>query len=190
MVMRRYPAAIRKDADMDMGVDFWQSVAMYTQLDRICLGGLLIVSGILKLRVFENFVKSVLMLALVRPRIAIAAARSLPFVELILGSLLIVGYQSRLVAGTTAVLMLVFAGVVTVILMKDTSAPCMCFGAPTPMSGAIVVRNLGLAALGITVAIGPESASSQTYGPVLAIVGTVVVIWVLREWRPHVPKGG
>jgi len=69
------------------------------------------------------------------------AARTLPWVELALGGLLIVGYQLRYVAAAASSLLLLFFGVMLRSHFKGLGIDCGCFGFGEKLGVRTLVRD-------------------------------------------------
>ena len=78
-----------------------------------------------------------------------------PWVELSLGALLVVGVVRPLVAIATAVLLAAFTALLSARLARGERPPCACFGrlSTRPISWWSVARNLVLIALAVTIAV-------------------------------------
>ncbi len=82
-------------------------------------------------------------------------ARTLPFLELMLGSLLLIGYRIRLVAAATSALLLVFFGVMLRTYFRGLEINCGCFGPGETLGVKTLVRDgllLGVALVVTTTA--------------------------------------
>jgi len=78
-----------------------------------------------------------------------------PWVELVLGALLVVGVLRPLVAIVTALLLVAFTVLLCARLARGERPPCACFGrlSTRPISWWSVARNLVLIALAVTIAV-------------------------------------
>ena len=77
-----------------------------------------------------------------------AVARILPFVEVVLGALLLVGIGEPWTVVAAAVVLLAFTGVLVLRLAQGRRVPCACFGtARRPISWWTVGRNVALLAV-------------------------------------------
>ena len=78
-----------------------------------------------------------------------------PWVELSLGALLVVGVVRPLVAIATAVLLAAFTALLSARLARGERPPCACFGrlSTRPISWWSVARNLVLIALAVAIAV-------------------------------------
>ena len=75
----------------------------------------------------------------------------LPWLEIVLGALLIVGEGSPAVPLLAIGALLVFTGAIVIRLADGRHPECACFGAwsAAPLNGWHIVRNLALMALGV-----------------------------------------
>jgi uncharacterized membrane protein YphA (DoxX/SURF4 family) len=82
-------------------------------------------------------------------------ARPVPYVELVVGSLLLVQWQRHLMAWCAAALFAVFTVLIIVRLAQGRRPPCACFGAwsARPIGQGHVVRNLCFIAVSVTAAV-------------------------------------
>ena len=78
-----------------------------------------------------------------------------PWVELVLGALLVVGVLRPLVAIVTALLLVAFTVLLCARLARGERPPCACFGrlSTRPISWWSVARNLALIGLAVAVAV-------------------------------------
>jgi uncharacterized membrane protein YphA (DoxX/SURF4 family) len=78
-----------------------------------------------------------------------------PWVELVLGALLVVGVLRPLVAIATALLLIAFTVLLSARLARGERPPCACFGrlSTRPISWWSVVRNLVLVGLAVAVVV-------------------------------------
>ena len=84
------------------------------------------------------------------------SARAVPYVELVLGAVLIVGAGRPFAAWLAAVLLLGFTVMMVFLFAQRRRPPCACFGARSskPIGAWSIVRNLLLIALAVVAAIG------------------------------------
>jgi hypothetical protein len=138
-------------------------------------GFLFLYSSAAKWLSMNRFVRSLLLVPHLPHRLARPVGFSIPLVEAVTGSLLIVGssYGIALTVG----LLLLFAGVALLAHRNKQSVPCNCFGgdAAEPLSPKTAVRNITLAA----VAAVPALAPSQRFAPLEAIYGLVALLLFL-----------
>jgi uncharacterized membrane protein YphA (DoxX/SURF4 family) len=78
-----------------------------------------------------------------------AAAITLPWLEVVVGALLVAQFGGRLTALAALVLLVAFTAVVAARVARRDDAPCACFGAlsTAPVTGRTVARNLVLVTL-------------------------------------------
>jgi uncharacterized membrane protein YphA (DoxX/SURF4 family) len=81
-------------------------------------------------------------------------AYTLPFFELILGLLLITGWQLRYVASLTSALLLGFFGVMLRTYSKGLEINCGCFGPGETLGVKTLLRDGSLLALSLAVTVG------------------------------------
>jgi uncharacterized membrane protein YphA (DoxX/SURF4 family) len=126
---------------------------------RLALGGILILGGIGKLLDARNSAEVVAAQVPFLPRVlASPAARGLPWVEIGLGALRVVGlglWPAGLAAGA---LMVFFTAIVTRDLRQNKGATCACFGrfSNEPVSELTVVRDLFLVLLAGLIILSPN----------------------------------
>ena len=84
------------------------------------------------------------------------AVPTVPWLEIVLGALLVAGLGARWVAVAVVVLLLTFTGLLVAHLARGDRPVCACFGplSRRPISWWSVVRNLVLVALGVVVIVG------------------------------------
>ncbi len=80
-------------------------------------------------------------------------AHTLPFVEIILGLLLILGWGLRIWASLITLILLGFLTVVTRAYLLHMEINCGCFATPEPLTGMTVVRDSALAALAVLMTV-------------------------------------
>jgi len=128
------------------------SVTIFAFLARLFVGGVLLVAGLAKLKMPSNwFLQAVFGYDLVPKRVAVVLAYGLPWVEVMLGGLLLVGLWSRLVALISIGLLLIFSGGMTFNLLRGKRNECGCLQTLTPVQWKLIYRNLLLIALLLSV---------------------------------------
>ena len=132
-------------------------------ISRLTLGGVLTLAGYLKLDELDKSQMAVRAYEMLPVSLANLIGVVLPFAEVFMGLLLIVGAGTRIMGILSALLMLVFVVGISQAWARGLSIDCGCFGgggqvAPgeanylTPL-----LRDAGLAALGIYLFIYPRS---------------------------------
>ena len=114
---------------------------------RLLLGAVFLYAGIIKAAApAEEFAYAIETYKVVPGWLALAAAYALPWLEIVLGALLLTAVYLRLALAATGALLLVFeALLVSVIIRKIPVASCGCFGSAFVMSpGAEFLTNLFL----------------------------------------------
>lgn len=127
---------------------------------RILLGGLLVVSGALKVGHPTDLAASIAGFRLLPPAVVGPLALALPYVELLLGAYLIAGLFTRVVATIVAVQFLLYAGAIASTVLRHIPPACGCFG-PNDTSVADwphVAFDLALAGASIFVAYNAPGA--------------------------------
>jgi uncharacterized membrane protein YphA (DoxX/SURF4 family) len=140
-------------------------------IGRLVLGGIFAYAGIskifspnthlwplfvLKFSISTNlstFAQQVESYKMLSPAMVDFVAHTLPFAELILGLLLLIGWQLRIWASLITLIMLGFLGVVTRAYLLHMDINCGCFATPEPLTGMTVVRDGTLAALAVVMTI-------------------------------------
>ena len=138
-------------------------------IGRLVLGGIFIYAGYSKIFLpnfmfrplfalrfslstnLSNFAFQVESYKLLSPGGVSLVAHTLPFVEITLGLLLLVGWRLRIWATLTALIMLGFLSAVTRAYLLHMDINCGCFATPEPLTGWTVVRDSALAAVLMTV---------------------------------------
>jgi uncharacterized membrane protein YkgB len=69
------------------------------------------------------------------------AAHTLPFVEIVLGLLVLIGWRLRIWAAAITAIMVAFLTVVTRAYLLHMDINCGCFGTPEKLTGMTVVRD-------------------------------------------------
>ena len=80
-------------------------------------------------------------------------AHTLPFVEIILGLLLLIGWRLRIWATAITAIMVGFLAVVTRAYLLHMDINCGCFGTPEKLNGMTVVRDGAFTALALVMTI-------------------------------------
>jgi uncharacterized membrane protein YphA (DoxX/SURF4 family) len=98
------------------------------------------------LTMFQQQVESYKMLS---PEAASFLAHTLPFVEIVVGLMLIVGWGLRIWASMVTLIMVGFLAVVTRAYLLHMDINCGCFGTPEKLTGMTVVRDASFSALAV-----------------------------------------
>lgn len=119
-------------------------------IGRLFVGGMLALAGALKLKAGPRwFLRQILAYELVRGKTAWTLARGLPWVEILCGVFLVVGWQTPLLSLFGFVLLWGFSAAVASTFLRGKTIGCGCFGwrhdARTSQARwTIVYRNLAL----------------------------------------------
>ena len=101
----------------------------------------------------SNFAVQVDSYKLLSPTGVFFVAHVLPFAEIILGLLLLIGWQLRIWASLITMIMLGFLAVVSRAYLLHMDINCGCFATPEPLTGFTVLRDAALTALALTMTI-------------------------------------
>lgn len=165
----------------------------------LVLAGLLVWSGVAKLRGHAGTVAAVQGFGLLPPSWAPAVARLVPVAELLVAGGLLLARPPLLglAAWVGVLLMGGFTALVGVSLARGVTPACNCFGqiSSEPISARTLARNLGLLVLAVGVALGSRgspglirallSSSGMQLLLVLTLAGaTAVLVWLaVRDKR-------
>jgi uncharacterized membrane protein YphA (DoxX/SURF4 family) len=133
---------------------------------RLVLGSVLLVAGVTKVIDPQASVAAVRAYELLPAGLVTAVGWGLPFLELVLGVLLLAGLAVRPVAAATAVLLVVFVAAVVFAAFRGLSIDCGCFGGGGPVPpgqtayGAEILRDLALLAAAVWLVLRPQSRLS------------------------------
>jgi uncharacterized membrane protein YphA (DoxX/SURF4 family) len=140
-------------------------------IGRLVLGGIFVYAGLskiflpnfhlqplsmLKFYVSTNlstFAQQVESYKLISPEASQTVAHILPFVEIVLGLMLLIGWRLRIWATAITVIMVGFLTVVTRAYLLHMDINCGCFGTPEKLTGWTVVRDGSLAAFALLMTI-------------------------------------
>ena len=98
------------------------------------------------LAMFQQQVESYKMLS---PEAAGLLAHSLPFAEIVIGLMLLIGWRLRIWATLVTLIMVGFLAVVTRAYLLHMDINCGCFGTPEKLTGMTVVRDAAFSALAV-----------------------------------------
>ncbi|MDX2132859.1 MAG: MauE/DoxX family redox-associated membrane protein [Planctomycetota bacterium] len=138
----------------------WGGLALVV---RVLLGGLFVFAAIVKLRNPQLFVQGVMAFKILPDHLATLTAFVVPWLEVLAGVALILGWWARAGAVVLGGMLLAFIGGMLSVLARDLDVHCSCFGKfEIPCSGAIgpchLARNAVLFAMAMYVAVvGPGS---------------------------------
>jgi uncharacterized membrane protein YphA (DoxX/SURF4 family) len=140
-------------------------------LGRFILGGIFVYAGFSKLLLpnanlwpmfvlrfsismnISLFAQQVESYKMISPEASQVVAHTLPFVEIVLGLLLLIGWRLRIWAAAITAIMLGFLAVVTRAYLLHMDINCGCFGTPEKLTGMTVVRDATLVAFALLTTI-------------------------------------
>ncbi len=140
-------------------------------IGRLVLGGIFVYAGYSKLFLpnfipwplfalrfslstnLSNFAVQVESYKLLSPGGVSFVAHTLPFAEIVLGLLLLIGWRLRIWASLITLIMVGFLGVVSRAYLLHMNINCGCFATPEPLTGMTVVRDGALVALALLMTI-------------------------------------
>lgn len=127
---------------------------------RLGLGATFLVAGLLKIPEVTTFAGQIAAYRLLPPFGNYLVAAALPWLELLAGGLLLLGFRVRAAALLVALLNLVFVAALVSAWSRGLSIDCGCFrptGAATSIPLALLRDLLLLVLTGITLALAPPS---------------------------------
>lgn len=117
-------------------------------LGRIVIGTTLLVAGMGKVQNGQSkFLQSILGYDLVPQAVAAFMANWLPWLELMVGAMLLAGLFSQVASITAFGLFLIFTGAITLSLLRGMDNDCGCFRHVTPVQWRLVFRDVLLMGL-------------------------------------------
>jgi uncharacterized membrane protein YphA (DoxX/SURF4 family) len=122
-------------------------------LARLFLAGLFLYAGYVKLQnpfLFEMAVDSY---QLLQPTGVIIVARTLPWMEIALGLLLLAGWKLPYFSTFTALLLGFFLAMMAIAYSRGIEATCGCFGFGEQVSRRTLARDAGLFAVAVYLAV-------------------------------------
>jgi uncharacterized membrane protein YphA (DoxX/SURF4 family) len=140
-------------------------------IGRLALGGIFVYAGfskllmpntnlwpmfVLKFSISMNislFAQQVESYKMISPEASQIVAHTLPFVEIALGLLLLIGWRLRIWATAITVVMAGFLGVVTRAYLLHMDINCGCFGTPERLTGVTVIRDTLFTALALLMTV-------------------------------------
>ena len=132
---------------------------------RLVLAGVFLYAGYSKAYPVEHRLQFEITLStyqLLPPWAVIAVARVLPWLEIALGVLLLVGWQLRYFAAFTALLLTAFMIAMGITYARGIEANCGCFGFGEPISPQSLLRDSAFLVLALYLAISAWRAAHAT----------------------------
>ena len=123
---------------------------------RLCVGGVFVVSGLGKLADREGTVAAVSRYPFLPRGSGRLLGWAVPYLELVIGAMLVLGLLARVAAVGAVLLFVVFTALVVYDLTRGQQQSCHCFGriSAERLTPVAVVRNLLLLGLSALVAVG------------------------------------
>lgn len=147
---------------------------------RWVLGVILATAGAMKLRALHSFEQRIGDYRLVPRFLHRPVARSLPTAEIAVGAALILGALPMLAGWFAFILLLAFASAVGWNLARGRQFECGCATiGDGSISGSLVLRDLGLAAIAAAIAVGPSGSLAVlrgSSGPATHALGTADLV--------------
>lgn len=110
-------------------------------LCRLILAGVFIYSGYVKLQEPLQFAVAISGYKMVPENLIFPMARFLPWMEIVLGLALLIGWKIRYFSAATAALLLFFITVLTITISRGIEANCGCFGLDERISPLTILRD-------------------------------------------------
>jgi len=132
------------------------TLKVFQLICRLVLGGLFVYAGFTKLYPPENrllFEMAVSSYQLLPVPLVIVVAYVLPWVEVTLGVLLMVGWKLRYFATFAALLLGAFIAAMGITYARGIEADCGCFGLGEPISPLTLLRDSGVLAVALFLAV-------------------------------------
>ncbi len=124
------------------------TILVFLTLGRILTGAIFMIAALAKLRARPGqFLNAILGYDALPKAFAVALARGLPWLELAVGGLLILGLWSQPVAVIGAGMSFMFSCAIAYSLLRGKEHPCGCFDTVTPIQWKLVYRDLVLMGL-------------------------------------------
>ena len=137
-----------------MSLRAWRGHALLGALARVYLGGLFVYAAWHKLRYPAAFALDVATYQILPLALVNLAALILPWVEVVTGAMLILGFRTRAAALLIAGMMVVFMAGLASALWRGLDMSCGCFaaqGSADPISGWTMLRDASWLALALYV---------------------------------------
>ncbi len=109
---------------------------------RLILGGIFVYSGYIKVQSPLEFASAISGYKLVPDSFIFPLATYLPWLEIGLGALLLIGWKIRYVAIGAAALLLCFTVILTITYFRGIDADCGCFGFGQKISPLTIARDM------------------------------------------------
>jgi uncharacterized membrane protein YphA (DoxX/SURF4 family) len=131
---------------------------------RLILGGVFVYSGLVKIASPREFARIVVNYNILPENMAIYFAFVLPWLELMLGIFLIIGFWVKKIALALSFLLILFAGAILIRYLNGATAGCGCFSLKSsgPESIFILIgRDVALLACGLYLSLNHGKRASR-----------------------------
>jgi uncharacterized membrane protein YphA (DoxX/SURF4 family) len=108
---------------------------------RLILAGVFIYSGYVKVQEPLQFAVTISGYKMVPENLIFPMARRLPWVEIVLGLAILIGWKIRYFSAATAALLLFFIAVLAITISRGIEANCGCFGLDERISPLTILRD-------------------------------------------------
>ena len=112
-----------------------------TWASRVVLAGVFLYGGYTKLQAELQFASAIAGYRLLPDKLILPVATYLPWLEIILGLLLLTGWYSRVVAGFAGALLAFFIIIMAITYFRGIEADCGCFGVGERISPLTIARD-------------------------------------------------
>jgi uncharacterized membrane protein YphA (DoxX/SURF4 family) len=136
-------------------------------LCRLFLAGVFLYSGYVKVQSTLQFAATITSYKLAPVSLVLPLAKYLPWVEIALGVLLLVGWKIRYVSYATIGILAFFIGVLTLTWFRGIDAECGCFGSGERITPLTIARDTLFLLPAIFLAVAPSRSTIQKQEKVL-----------------------
>jgi uncharacterized membrane protein YphA (DoxX/SURF4 family) len=162
---------LRQETDIVMQSSPLNARRAIIWIGRLIVGGIFVYAGFSKLLLpnthlwpmfvlkfsismnISSFAQQVESYKMISPEASQVVAHTLPFVEIVLGLLLLIGWRLRIWATAITAIMVGFLAAVTRAYLLHMDINCGCFGTPEKLTGMTVVRDGVFTALALLMTI-------------------------------------
>jgi uncharacterized membrane protein YphA (DoxX/SURF4 family) len=139
-------------ANRNSGLSSERVRAFLTGLCRVALGGVFVYAALAKIGNYPEFIVAINNYQILSAWLTPVVARVLPWVELVIGGLLVAGFFVRPASVAAAILLSCFTGALILALNRGAGIGCGCFGCSSaPISCWTIGRDIILILMAIFV---------------------------------------
>jgi len=129
---------------------------------RLIVGGAFVYAGVLKAADAQRFAQDILNFRVVGPELAVLTALFLPWLEIVCGAFLILGWLRRASSLLISVMLAGFIGLVIVTIARGLDVDCGCFGALSGQADwKLVVQDLVLLFMSLNILLAPRKTPGR-----------------------------